>query len=204
MALRMELSGFLISCATSAANRSMASMRPHSAVAESDKRLAQLADLVAPAQQRRRHRAGAAMTLAHVARRVGQQQDRPRDASATDTRTAAPSAPAPAQNRPRMEMRTANRLSSTSRRVARQQHDADRMAVALHRLGHRHQQPVLLGAPDIGRHLVAVVAAGQAQFLGAHRAASPGPPPPVPAPPGWRWHAAAGPALVIDPADQRR
>ena len=41
-------------------------------------------------------------------------------------------------------------------RLARQQDDADGVLVALDRFGHRHQQPVVLGAPDIRRRLAAL------------------------------------------------
>ncbi len=49
--------------------------------------------------------------------------------------------------------------------VARQQHDADGVALALHRLGDGDQQPVVLGAADIGRHFAALVGAVHPQLL---------------------------------------
>ena len=62
-------------------------------------------------------------------------------------------------------MRTANRLASTSRASRVSSDDADGVAVMLHRLGHRHQQPAVLGAPDIGRHLIALPGTVQPQFV---------------------------------------
>jgi hypothetical protein len=164
MALRMELSGFLISCATSAAKPLDGVHPPPQRGRRSRQRLAELADFVAPAQQRSRHRTGAAVALAHVARRVRQLQDRPREGQRQ----------VPGQQH-RQDQRAEEETEDGDahgeqalvhlHRIARQQHDADRVAVALDRLGHRYQQLVVLRAADVGRHLVTVIAAGQPQFL---------------------------------------
>ena len=79
MALRMELSGFLISCATSAANRSVASMRAHSAAALSGSACASSPTSSRAAQQRRRHGAGPAAAPPACPVRARQAQDRPGD-----------------------------------------------------------------------------------------------------------------------------
>ena len=76
-------------------------------------------------------------------------------------------------NRPRIDMRTTNRLSSTSRasRVSRMMPTVWRSRS--HRLGHRHQQPVVLGAPDIGRHLAALARSRSAAAPPSRPAATP-------------------------------
>ena len=164
IALRIDDSGFLISCATSAANVSIASIRAHSACAESDS--------AAPARRpRRAARSSGAGTLparpwpsrisaaAPARRRIGRAMvsDRYQDSS-TVSASARP-------NSARIDMRTTNRLVVHLARLARQQDDADGVVVALHRLGDGHQQPVVLGAADIGRHLAALAGAVEPQLL---------------------------------------
>ena len=79
IALRIDDSGFLISCATSAANFSIASIRAHSACAESDSAVASAPTSSRRCEQRRRHAARPALALAHLGRGPGQAQDRPGD-----------------------------------------------------------------------------------------------------------------------------
>ena len=164
IALRIDDSGFLISCATSAANFSIASMRANSACAESDSAVASAPTSSRRCQQRRRHAARAAVALAHLGRGTGQAQDRPRDGQRQ----------VPGQQHRQRQRQAEQRQDGNAHdeqaglhlaRLARQQDDADRVAVALHRLGHRHQQPVVLGAPDIGRHLAALAGAVEPQLL---------------------------------------
>ena len=69
------------------------------------------------------------------------------------------------ENSPRMRHAHREQALVHLARLAGQQDDADRVVVALHRLGHRDQQPVLAGATDIGRHLAAVVGVGEPQLL---------------------------------------
>ena len=120
IALRIDDSGFLISCATSAANFSIASMRANNACAESESAVAST-----PTSSRRAS-SGAGTpparpcpsrisAAAPASRRIGRAMvsDRYQDSS-TVSANASP-------NNARMEMRTMNRLVSTSRasRVSR-------------------------------------------------------------------------------------
>ena len=78
MALRMELRGFLISWATSAANRFDGVHAGPECRGGGGQGLAELTDLVAAAEQGfGRHGAGAAVAFAHVARGVREQEDGP-------------------------------------------------------------------------------------------------------------------------------
>ena len=50
-------------------------------------------------------------------------------------------------------------------RIAGEQHDSDRVAVALHGFRHGHQQAVVFGPADIGRHFPALIGAGHPELL---------------------------------------
>ncbi len=165
MALRIEDSGFLISCATSAAKCSIASMRAHSALRRLGQRGGQRADLVASQQQtaaarcRRGPCPRASRPRRAARRRIGRAMvsDRYQDSS-TVSASARP-------NSARIDMRTVNRLLSTSRasRVSRtmptvwRSRSTGSATVTSSRLS--------LGAADIGRHLAALVGVVEAQLL---------------------------------------
>ena len=165
MALRIEDSGFLISCATSAAKRSIASMRAHSACGRIRQR-------GRPARRPRRAAPAALcgtlparpLPFAHVPRRAGQPQDRPRDGQRQVPRQQHRQRQRQAEQ-PQDRDAHGEQAGIDLARLARQQHDADGVPVMLHRLGHRHQQLAVLGAPDIRRHFRALAGAVQPQFL---------------------------------------
>ncbi len=114
MALRIEVSGFLISCATSAANRSIASIRVHSAVALSDSACAS-SPISSRRPSRRRETLPARprpsrMSCAARARRSSGRamvRERYHDSATVSTRAT--------MNRLRIDMRIENSALSTSR-----------------------------------------------------------------------------------------
>ena len=142
MALRIEASGFLISCATSAAKRSVASIR-----VPQRRRLSVSAR---PVRRPHRLRRPAASPAPRPTRPLPSRMSaRPRPGAGSgramvsdryqDSATVSASASA---NRPRIDADRQQAVVHLAR-LARQQHDADRVPVALHRLGDRHQQPVV-------------------------------------------------------------
>ena len=164
IALRIDDSGFFSSCATSAANCSVASMRAHNALAESDTALAS-----SPTSSRRASNEVETLPVrplpsrmslaASASRRIGRAMvsDKYHDSSTVSARA-----------RPNSAMiDSANGLQAFFHlaRLAGQQHDADGAFVALHRLGDGDPQPVIDGAADIRRHFAAVAGALQPHLL---------------------------------------
>ncbi len=94
IALRIEVSGFLISWATSAANRSIASIRSHSARAEAASDRASSPTSSRRASSGGGHGAGPPLALAHLLGGAGEAQDRAGDGERKIPGQQRPSAPA--------------------------------------------------------------------------------------------------------------